>query len=272
VACYRARVGLLIPELPRCSAFELAAAVRRTIDEAPALDGGDGVSGRLPSNDELRDAAEQVDAAAPSRDERGLALLEAPYLVAASDGLEPQERQALSGLIARIVGKATPDAVCNVLDWFDARLAEDGLAARLSHVASHFAGRTERERVLSFAALLALADRRLALAEQNALVALGGALGFSKNEVQMVVHRVAFKLEQAMAASVRIPEPPPLVEEAPRAPLSPSQEAIQPSSHDVAHASTEPAATSTGTVLSVGASAPPVSEDTPRNPTKLSKG
>jgi hypothetical protein len=96
----------------------------------------------------------------------------------------------------------------------------------MSHVASHFAGRSERERVLGFAVLLALADRRLARAEQDVLVALGGALGFSRNEVQIMVHRVAFKLEQAMAGSQPLPAPPPLVEE------------------EVGRASTEPAAPS----------------------------
>jgi hypothetical protein len=48
--------------------------------------------------------------------------------------------------------------------------------------------------------LLALADRRLAAAEQQALVELGAALGFGPTEVQMVVHKVSLRLEDALAA------------------------------------------------------------------------
>jgi hypothetical protein len=66
-------------------------------------------------------------------------------------------------------------------------------------VASHFATRLEHEQVLGFATLLALADRRLALTEQKALLRLGEILGFKRAEVQMVVHKVALRLEAALS-------------------------------------------------------------------------
>jgi len=44
-----------------------------------------------------------------------MALLEAPYLVAASDGLDAQERQALSALIALLVGDAAPETEVEAL-------------------------------------------------------------------------------------------------------------------------------------------------------------
>lgn len=197
-------MALLIPELPRCSAFELAAAVRRTITEGPTASVAQGLSGKLPSTDALREAGHQV-AAGEALDEnaRALALLEAPYIVAASDGLEAQERQAFSALIAHLVGSAPADAVCDVLDWFDQRLAAEGVEARIAHIAGYFESRREREQVLGFATLLALADRRLAVSEQDVLLRLSEALGFKRAEVQMLVHQISLRLERAMAVSLQ---------------------------------------------------------------------
>lgn len=204
-------MAFLIPELPRCSAFELAAAVRRTITEGPTAGAAKGLSGKLPSSDALREAGDTVAAReAHGENARALALLEAPYIVAASDGLEPQERQAFSALITHLVGSAPADAVCDVLDWFDQRLAEEGVDARIAYIADHFESRREREQVLGFSTLLALADRRLALSEQTVLLRLAEALGFKRAEVQMLVHQISLRLERAMAVSLQpIPSAPP---------------------------------------------------------------
>jgi tellurite resistance protein len=199
-------VTLLIPELPQCSPFELASAVRRTIADGPRTSPARALEGQLPSSEALREAGEQlVDADAANA--RALALLEAPYLVASADGLDAEERQALSALISHLVGSAPPERVCDVLDWLDERLAEDGLQARMERVAASFETRAEREQVLGFAALLALADRHLELEEQNALLRLGDVLGFRQAEVQMLVHKISLRLERAMAVSLR-PQPP----------------------------------------------------------------
>ncbi len=199
-------MALLIPELPLCSPFELAAAVRRTIEDGSQSTAARSLDGRLPSSRELREAGREV-VVGEGVDEntRALALLEAPYLVAASDGLEPQERQALSALIAHLVGSAAPDAVCEVLDWFDERLRSDGPEVRMAKIAQSFDTRAEREQVLGFATLLALADRRLALTEQNTLVRLGEVLGFKRAEIQMLIHKISLRLERAMAVSIRPP-------------------------------------------------------------------
>ena len=199
----------MIPELPQCTAFELASAVRRTISEGPRSTAARGLDGRLPSSEILHEAGDQL---GDARDEnaRALALLEAPYIVAASDGLEADERQALSALIAHLVGDAPPDKVCDVLEWFDERLAEEGMRPRMEHLAKSFETRAEREQVLGFAALLALADRRLALREQGRLLELGEVLGFKRVEVQMLVHKISLRLERAMAVSIQ--PPPPLQE------------------------------------------------------------
>ncbi len=213
-------VAFLIPDLPRCSAFELAAAVRRTIEDGPAGAGATTIDGKLPASEELPSTETLHRAAAGAREgtsftpdpdnARALAWLEASYIVAASDGLEPQERQAVSALIARLVGSAPPEAVCDVLAWFDERLATDGVEARMAHIASHFDSRGEREQVLGFATLLALADRRMALKEQNVLLRLGEVLGFKPVEVQMLVHKISLRLEKAMAAS-HAPTVPPVI-------------------------------------------------------------
>lgn len=217
--CYGVGVALLIPELPQCSAFELAAAVRRTITEGPASRAATSLEGRLPTSEALREAGDQL-AEARHDNAKALALLEAPYLVAASDGLEPQERQALSALIAHLVGTAAPEAVCDVLEWFDARLAEEGLETRMDHIAKSFESRREREQVLGFAALLALADRRLALSEQQTLLQLAEVLGFKRAELQMLVHKISLRLERAMAVSI-MPMPIPPEDEIDEAPATP---------------------------------------------------
>jgi tellurite resistance protein len=182
-------VTLLIPELPQCSPFELASAVRRTIADGPRTSPARALEGQLPSSEALREAGEQ--------------LVDAD----AADGLDAEERQALSALISHLVGSAPPERVCDVLDWLDERLAEDGLQARMERVAASFETRAEREQVLGFAALLALADRHLELEEQNALLRLGDVLGFRRAEVQMLVHKISLRLERAMAVSLR-PQPP----------------------------------------------------------------
>ncbi len=235
--CYDADVALLIPELPRCSAFELASAVRRMITDGPRSVAAPSLDGQLPTSDALREAGELlVDARGDlalddlalddlalddrARDEnaRALALLEAPYLVAASDGLDAEERQAMSALLSHLVGSVTPEAVCDVLSWFDSRLAEEGLQARLAYIAANFETRRDREQVLAFAALLALADRRLALTEQQTLLELADVLGFKRVELQMLVHKISLRLERAMAVSIapsRLPPADPGLEQEP---------------------------------------------------------
>lgn len=164
----------------------------------------------MPSSQALEAAGEQLEDV-ENRNTRALALLEAPYLVAAGDGLDAEERQAITALIAHLVGNAEPDKVCDVLDWFDERVTEEGVEARIAHVGASFTSRSDREQVLGFAALLALADRRLALREQERLISLGEALGFKRVEVQMLVHKISLRLERAMAVSIQ--PPPPLQEE-----------------------------------------------------------
>lgn len=196
-----AAVRFLIPELPQCSQEELAAAVRRAMLQATAAaQAAESVKlpqpTELPTGEELAHPPSHQD----TRVDRALALLEGAYLVAASDGLEPSERDALGVLIARVLGENKTDAVTVMLESFDALLAKEGMAARVESLSQRFVDRGERESALGFATLLALADRRLASAEEQALIALGAALGFSGIEVQMVVHKVALRLEDALAA------------------------------------------------------------------------
>jgi hypothetical protein len=207
-------VRFFVPELPQCSADELAAAVRRAILQAAAQQPTEAVVGRLPrgtdlpTDEDLARAAQET--AEPTtragdipRADRALALLEGAYLVAATDGLEPGEREAVGALIARVLGTTNADSVSVLLESLDSRLEKEGIAERMKQVAACFGERVAREGALGFAALLALADRRLAIEEQQALIALGAALDFTATEVQMVVHKVALRLEDALAAVSR---------------------------------------------------------------------
>ncbi|MBI4706040.1 MAG: hypothetical protein HY744_33520 [Deltaproteobacteria bacterium] len=201
--------SLRLDPLPAADAKALAAAVRSVVDRqvetvaAPSV-GPRSLPGRLPPSTRLCQGAEQF--AAQSAEDVAAAryfgaLLEVSYLVASADGLDAQERAGLAELIAQTTGRAVdPPALDLLFDRFERDLASEGREARIRSVATQFDDFMAREEALSFAALIAVADRTLASQEAEALLLLGGELGFSAGEVQAALDHVAQQLARALRA------------------------------------------------------------------------
>lgn len=200
---------LSLPELPRCDAETLAAAVKVVIERqasdaaAPSV-GPAGLSGRLPSSMRFEKGAEELDRGS-SEDLAAarhlMALLEAGYMIAAADGLATGERSALADLIVQVTGgaKITGERLATLFARFEEILASEGLESRLDAIADCFEDFMAREEAMSFAVLVAIADGELSDKEAAALIALGKRIDFSAGEVQAVVDSVAHALKSALA-------------------------------------------------------------------------
>jgi tellurite resistance protein len=121
-----------------------------------------------------------------------VALMEAAYLVATSDGMSDAERQTLVDLIAYLTGDSTsPTVVTQMMAGFQALLDREGLSARLQHVAAQFDDFMAREEALSFAALVLIADGSISRKEVRGLIELAEVLGYSVGEAQAAIELVA---------------------------------------------------------------------------------
>jgi len=194
---------LKLRALPDCSADQLKEGIRKAVQQqasdvsAPSI-GPRTLRGRLPSGTRLEAGAEQLAQESPE-DAAAVryfsSIVEASYLVAGSDGLDANEREAMTRLFAETTGQAVDPSELEVLfARFDELRESEGLEQRLAAVASSFEDFMEREEALSFAALVAISDTELSSKEAVALVALGARLGFSAGEVQIVLDGVATTL------------------------------------------------------------------------------
>jgi tellurite resistance protein len=127
-----------------------------------------------------------------------LGMLEAAYLVAATDGTSEIERAALGELIAQVTGQADRDAVAAALARFDEEIARDGLPARMAAVAARFEDFMAREDALTFAGIIALSDGALSRKELRGLIELAEHMGYSVGEVQAILDAIAANLRQAL--------------------------------------------------------------------------
>lgn len=131
-----------------------------------------------------------------------VSILEIAYLVASADGFADEERVALSDLLERITGRAVGHDLLEVhFKDLDDACAMLGRRERLRRAAEDFVEGAFRTEALGFAAIVAMADGKLAEPEINALIEVGGYLGFSKDQVaelvQGVVSRLRAELESA---------------------------------------------------------------------------
>jgi tellurite resistance protein len=201
---------LNLPDLEGVDANALAVAVGRVIQQqtrdaaAPSI-GPRTLSGRLPSVASL-DAGATSFVRASSEDAGAarhfLALLEAAYLVAVSDGVAAAERSAFAGLLAQATAnRATAETLASILSEFDSALEREGRAARLADVAARFSDFVAREEALSFATLVTVADGAISRKEARGLIELSEALGFSIGELQLVLEQVGGALKAALTGS-----------------------------------------------------------------------
>ena len=73
-----------------------------------------------------------------------------------------------------------------------------GRRERLARVASNFEDLASREEAISFAALIAIADGRLAEPETNALLELGTHFSFSEGQVKALLAQVVGSIKLAL--------------------------------------------------------------------------
>ncbi len=131
-----------------------------------------------------------------------VSLLELGYLVASADGFAEAERHALADLLEQATGK---EASHDVLDLHFRDLEEGcemlGRRERLRRAAADFEddGRCSEE-ALGFAALVALADGKLAGPEAAALAELGSHFGLDDEKVNQIVADVVTLVRSALAS------------------------------------------------------------------------
>lgn len=157
------------------------AAIRGATDAPAAL--------RLPSSARLAQGAKAtLDGTYEETSAYFQSILEIAWLVASADGFADQERRALALLLENVTGRAVSHDVLE-LHFQDLALGCEmlGRRERLRRAAEDFADGASRTEALGFAAIVALADGKLAGPEYDALVELGGFLGFSPDEVSSVV-------------------------------------------------------------------------------------
>ncbi len=196
-----------LPELPECAPEVLAGAVRAVMvqqgrEVATPSVGPRALMARLPKVERMEQGAEQLFSSSPpasAEDEAAAryfsAIVEGCYLVAVADGFAAEER----GAVADLIGFATGDVfnrerADEVFAAYARLLEEQGLEARLDAVAARLDDYVAREEAMSFAALVAVADRELSAREAVMLMALAKRFEFSQGEVQAVVTQVAAAL------------------------------------------------------------------------------
>ena len=188
------------PERLRDAVF--AALARQSVEGSISEVDRSAPSGRLPSAARLRSGAEETlkeDAQDVGAAEYFQSLLELGYLVASADGLADEERAAL----ARLVEAATDSVLEQQMLRQHFRDLDGGAAVlgrreRLARVAATFEDSSAQEEAISFAALIAIADGKLAGPEATVLMELGRHFSYSEDEVRAVLSQVAASIRLAL--------------------------------------------------------------------------
>jgi tellurite resistance protein len=166
----------------------------------PPADGAH--SSRLPSVARLRAGAQET-----LKEERQDArvveyfqsLLEIGYLVASADGLAEAERGALARLMEQVSGSVLELRMLEQhLRDLDGSAAILGRHERLARVAASFEDAQSREEAIGFAALIAIADGKLAGPEAGVLLELGEHFSLSAGEVRAVASQVVASVKLAL--------------------------------------------------------------------------
>ncbi|MCL2447999.1 MAG: tellurite resistance TerB family protein [Polyangiaceae bacterium] len=117
------------------------------------------------------------------------AIVEGAYLVANADGVfDARERHAFERVVVGACGGAVPPGhIGALLGELAARLAKDGLDARLRFVARTATKKEHAREVLRVAALLAHANSDVSSVERNVLAKLAAYSGFSGADVDEAI-------------------------------------------------------------------------------------
>ncbi len=130
-------------------------------------------------------------------------MAEVMYLVMAADGrVADAEVDALRGAVRRLTGDLLQDGTVRVmLERFQARLDEEGHAARLADLASQLTGVEEAEGAFALAAAVALADDRVAPEESALMRELAGAFSISEERVRAILEQLDADRSASSSAS-----------------------------------------------------------------------
>ncbi|MEM1033439.1 MAG: hypothetical protein AAF928_09425 [Myxococcota bacterium] len=201
-------VFVSLPELPSCSPEVYASAlhdvIAQLVDEVatPAV-GPRALLNRLPrvQTPEAGGLFETQPPHSAEDAEAGKyfsAVVETCYLVAAADDMAEVERAAVTQLVRCATGGGLDDPEA-VFAAYRSLLEAEGLEARLDAVAEKL-DFMAREEAMSFAATIAIADRKLARVEGVVLMALAKRFDYSPGMVQASVAQVAQRLAAAIEA------------------------------------------------------------------------
>ena len=188
-------MGLSEIDLSKLGREKLASAVRATLEQSP-----EALAGCLPNPNRLKQGAEATTA---ERIEDAStyfqSLLEIGYLVASADGFAAEERHALATLLEHLTGAVLrEDAFELHFQDLDQAVEMLGRRERLRRAAADFEDSIGRGEALGFAALVAIADGRLAEPEQKALLELGSHFGLDESHVSEAVNRVIERLRAGL--------------------------------------------------------------------------
>lgn len=161
------------------------------------------MSGRFPASARLihgaQESLQEHSFNPPPDAEYFQSLLELGYLVASADGLAPEERAALAKLVEHATGSVVEEeALQRHFHDLDACSEALGRRERLGRVAANFEDLSAREEAITFAALIAIADGKLARPEAQVLVELGEHFKFSETDVQAVLAQVVAGIKLAL--------------------------------------------------------------------------
>ena len=128
-------------------------------------------------------------------------IVEAGYLVAASDGVLAEEEVAvLAAVIIALVEDATEDGIVALIKAADRALARDGWDARVEAMAEHINGLENDD--VSWAALLTAAavlisdDEFVEGEEDEIYAAISDALGYEREDAVTALEEAATILEE----------------------------------------------------------------------------
>lgn len=155
----------------------------------------------LPSSERLERAAQAVLTDGDSETSAYFqSMLELGYLVASADGFAEEERHALAELLEAVTGSVVAkDALELHFRDLDDAVEMLGRHERLRRAAADFEDGLNRSEAIGFAALVALADGKIADQEIGALHEIGGYLGLEQREVDASIERVVSDLQQRLS-------------------------------------------------------------------------
>jgi tellurite resistance protein len=188
-------MGISTIDLSTHDSGKLKAAIATVIQGAPTA-----LAGHLPSSAKLADGARES-----GQEEATVAstyfqsLLEIGYLVASADGFAKEEGHALAELLSTVTGsRVSVDAL--ELHFEDLAQACEALGRRerLRRAAEDFDDGLGRGEALGFAALVAVADGRLAPPEAATLKELAQHFGLTDAQLGEAVNDVITRLRSEL--------------------------------------------------------------------------